>query len=168
MCYYSRTMNSREFRDAKENEDLTVSHDGHGHSVARATSDKKIVCVMDKTQLNIENFQVDNIPPNIFEAVRHLIGKEVSAQFVEYHFPDTGVIHRQHASDAIIVAGTKVHLAWFKQGTKCYIGEKRVPPVKLETRLGVDDPSIHLDHKEPSTILDRVLSKVTGLCSITR
>jgi len=167
MCYYSRTMDRREFRDAKENEDLTIQSDGHGHTVLKAASDGKIVCVMDKSTVNIENFQVNRRDLNIslLEACKPLIGKTVQLPFIEYHQYHAVNGQQAFASDSVQVGRFKVHLAWLVPGTKCYLGPKRIP---LETKLGVNDPSIVHDHKPLDTIVDRVLAVRQYVCSITR
>lgn len=167
MCYYSRSMRRDEFRGAKENEDLTVQPDGTGHTVLRAASDNKIVCVASGSMINIENLQVNRenfrqLNPSLQWALQPLIGKAVRAEFREYHHNGG-----HYAADALVIDGMKVHLAWLKSGTKCYIGDARV---SLETRLGVDDPSIVHDHKpiDEQPGIARAMGRALGLCSIVR
>lgn len=163
MCYYSKIVSNT--RDAKEQENLrTVTRDHHR---MLAGDDGKIVCVMDKTTMHIENLQVDRtqfgtLQPSIQQVLRRYIGKSVSAPFVEYH-SNQGV--RGYAADAIMLDGIRIHLFWLANGMECYVGAKKVT---LETKLGVDDPSIVHDHKpiDEMPTLGRALG-VVGVCSIT-
>ena len=163
MCYYSKTLRRDQFRAAKEGEDLTLTADGVGHHFATSEADGKIVCILPGTQLHIENFQLNqqwkrNLPHSTWRLLQELEGKPVSARF----FEDT---RGGYSADSVTLCGERIHLLYLAAGTKFYIGAKRVP---MSERMGVDDPSIMLDHKEPNTSVERVMAKVDGLCSITR
>ena len=162
MCYYSKTLHPSRYRDAKAGEDLIVGSDEQGHHYAVGKSDGKIVCLLPGTEVHVARFEYNkamlpSVGVEMRKILRNLQGKEVHARFVE--------LNRGYSADGMMVDGARVHFIYMAVGTEFYIGAERVP---METRLGVDDPSIMLDHKEPSSIFDRVMAKVNGLCSITR
>lgn len=163
MCYYSQHVANT--RDAKEQENLRTAIVGF-HRVLKG-DDGKVVCVMDKATMHIENLQVDeaqfaHLHPSVRFVLQRYIGKSVSAPFVEYHAHSGS---RGYAADAILLDGVRIHLFWLVNGLHCYIGAKKVP---LETKLGMDDPSIALDHREETPTVARTLARIDGLCSITR
>lgn len=166
MCIYSLALGRGSFRDAQEGEDLTLSH-FDAHAVARGDSDNKIVCIKPGSEVHIAEFRLHpSVERDImrhFPQLKKYLGQPVSAQFRERGG------HGQSA-DVLMINGNAVPLVYFAVGVKFYLGEKRpVPvPVKLETKLGMDDPSIHLDHKEETPTVARALARVVGLCSITR
>lgn len=164
MCYYSRTMKSSEFRDAVDQENLIIDEDRTGHAVALARSDNKIVCVTGGKKIHFENFQVDLrlLPLLLQPVVSEFVGKPLSTTFVEYQ--GLGM-----ASDCVLVGGSKIHIYWLRRGIRCYVGTKKV--AKLETKLGVDEQTLKgaaLDHREPDTIVDRVLAPREYVNAIVR
>lgn len=163
MCYYSGTMRKNQFRDAIEGEDMTLRHMS-GHQVL-AGKDGKAVCIKSGSTLTIEKLEPDacvsrNLPPAVREVLAYYRGKTVTAEFREYQ------PHGGYAADAITLFGQRIHIVWLAEGLKCYLGPKRV---SLETKLGVDDPSIVHDHKsiDEMPTLARALG-VVSVCSITR
>ncbi len=182
MCYYSTTINTR---NAEHQENLVVgTHANHAalradHAVLRAEKDNRVVCVMDDTMIHLEKLELSELgAANVVRheghvvrlkiALKDVIGKPVSGMFREYHAAMHCQNSRQgYASDCIVINGVPVHLVWLKAGTKCYVGDKKLA---LETRLGVDDPSIVHDHKpiDEQPGLTRVTDRALGLCSIVR
>ncbi len=179
MCYYSTTMSNT--RNAEHQENLVVGT-AVDHAVLKAEKDNRVVCVMDDTMIHLEKLQLSelgaactvrykNSAVLVRTVLKDVIGKPVSGMFREYHAvanPDSHHIQRHgYASDCIVINGVPVHLVWLKQGTKCYVGDKKLA---LETRLGVDDPSIVHDHKpiDEQPGLTRVTDRALGLCSIVR
>jgi hypothetical protein len=173
MCYYS--INLPNTRDAKKGEDLTIGQ-RHGHHVLEG-ADHKVVCVRDDTTLHIEQLELsvggriefDN-SLTLLRQIGPRLGKPVSGRFVEYRIAQNArAIRTGHfSSDAIMIDGLAVHLWWLAEGTKCYIGPKKVD---LTTALGVTDPSIALDHgpqRDDAPTHHTMLAKIDGLCSITR
>lgn len=163
MCYYSTI--HPDTREAKEGEDMHVGR-ARDHGVLKGSSDQAIVCVQSGSTLTIENLQfADDTLRNPglvarIEAMGLKPGQNLTARFIQYHGPQ----HDAYACDAIEVRGMKLHISWLRVGTKCYFGKK----VSLETKLGMDDPSIVLDYREETPTVARTLARVDGLCSITR
>ncbi len=161
MCYYSRTMGRHEFRDAKDNEDLIFSRDRTGHAFVRSTTDNKAVCIKNKTTMHIENFQLDKsacLGVAMMNLAKRYIGKSISVPFVEY------TPYQGYAADAVQLEGMNFHLSWLKQGTKCYVGKKRV---NLEAVLGFDG-SEHLDHRSIDEVPTMAHASRERVTSITR
>lgn len=175
MCYYSSTLPKGSFRDVKVGEDLTIQA-GSGHHYPVAASDRKIVCMRNRTEVHIADFQFNpHSDPSYGHGVFHdvisygyhrrdelrkLVGKPLTGLFVEHHLHNA-------AADWIKVGSLHLHLSWIKAGTKLYTGPARV--AGLETRLGVDDPSIIHDHRPlQAPTLQRVIDRVINYCSVTR
>jgi hypothetical protein len=165
-------MRRDEYRDVRENEDLTLRHDNSGHAMATG-QDGKAVCVKSGSTIHIEKFEMDHVRfawrhahPMVREIFKPLVGQPVSAKFVEYHGGPDGV-GNGYAADAIEVHGHRFHLGWMKAGTKCYVGAKRVT---LETKLGVGDPPVIHDPlpSDETPTVARAMARAIGLCSVTR
>lgn len=164
MCYYSTTLHSSKYRAAKEGEDHTIKadHGGH-HHYATGDSDGKITCMRHGTEVHIAHFDfhprmIANLDAFLQKTLRALRGKEVHGTFVEWQ-------GMGHSADGIVVNGARIHFMWIAEGTKFYTGAKRI---SLETRLGVDDPSIVLDHREETPTVELAMARALGVCSITR
>ena len=174
MCYYSTTMHGT--RAAKKQEDLVVStHLNHG--VIKGESDGKVVCVMDNTTIHLEKLKLSHAGNSattpsgrhISDVLRDVIlaGKPVSGIFTEYHAAALYPRRRGYSADAIIIDGVPVHLLWLKEGSKCYVGDKKVP---MENRMGLGHPPVIHDPlpSDEAPTLGRMLARVAGLCSINR
>jgi hypothetical protein len=155
MCYYSLSMRRSEYRSAKEGEDVVVSHlDGHG--IVRGASDGMAVCVRSGTEMHMAAFKLTSRAEYGYLTshpwLREFIGKPISGRFAEGNGAE--------ASDSIRIEGVHIPLLYFVQGTTLYLGPKRPT---LETKLGVDDPSIVHDHKTdaPAPVRTTVRSLTT-------
>jgi hypothetical protein len=142
MCYYSTTLRREQVRDAKPGEDLTLRADGHGHQYPVA-SDGKIVCMTQGREVHIASLQLSGmVPRGLRLDLNHLIGKPVSGYFSER-------VNSGYAADRIMIDDDEVHcyhevhLLYLAPGTTFYVGPKRVD---VAEKLGVNDPSITLDH----------------------
>lgn len=177
MCYYSTTLPRGTFRDVKVGEDLTVQH-VHGHGMLRAESDAKIVCVRDASEVHIERVEMSEpyYTPVIVlgraPELAQLTGKPLSSRFYDVgkrlgpaYWGGAYVDRAERpASDCIDVDGVMLPLLALAPGTKLYTGPKRP---SLESKLGVDDPSIALDHNTDKTpTVARAWARVVGLCSV--
>ena len=162
MCYYSLYVRNEDFRPAKEGEDLTVSrHDGH--HVARG-SDGMIVCMKGGSTAHIAKLELRRDFMRDYERytpkLMRLIGKPVTGKFRE---PGDG-----WSADCFVFNDMALPLVYIAAGVTFYLGAKRPT---LETRLGVDDPSIALDHNSANIetpTLGQTVKRVIGICSITR
>lgn len=139
MCYYSTTLHHDQVRDAKEGEDLKLVSDHHGHHLPTA-SDGKVVCMKPGSEVHIASLQLSAMAPRGWRLdFKDLIGKPVSARFIARY-------NNGYAADRIVVDGCayhEVHFIYLAAGTTFYIGPKRVD---VADKLGVNDPSITLDH----------------------
>lgn len=168
MCYYSLSMNPDMFRKVVVGEDLRVV-DYQSHAVFRAR-DRMIVCIPRGVEVHIASLQLRSdvmkvamthglpmgfrgraIPP---EVISDMIGKPVHGTF------------RSGDGDFIIFNDMRLHISYLKPFVDLYVGPER--KVRLETRLGMDDPSIVHDHNvdfDRTPMLQRVFDR---LCSVTR
>jgi len=158
MCYYSQTLHPSAYRDAKAGENLTLHMDRHGHHHPRG-EDGKVVCIREATEVHIEKFQLDRNQSVLLQEqplLKTLIGKPVSA-----HFHDRG---SENALDRLIIMIDGrvhyVHFAYLAVGMRFYTGPKRAD---VSDTLGVNDPSIALDHKgiDEMPTLDRAEARAT-------
>jgi hypothetical protein len=166
MCYYSRALHPNQFRDAKLGEDLTIVDDGRGHIMGYSEHDHKIVCMRNAEQVHIEKLVLNPHHERAF--LRHFPqlrkyvkeGLPVSGQFLEGR-------NKQLSADQVMIDGHYFSFAYLGEGTVFYLGPKKIP---IETKLGVDDPSIVLDHKtvDETPTTRRTWAQALGLCSITR
>ena len=163
MCYYSQTLRRETFRDAKEGEDLRIAHDGYsGHSYPMG-DDGKVACVSHGAEVHIEKFELD--PQHMHSLLRNMpflqqyLGKPLDTVFSPRN--------QGYAADHILVENRPIHFVYLLLGTKFYCGPKRPEAVDMDKRLGVDDPSINLDHNVDQTpTLARTVGRALGVCSI--
>src|SRR5262245_50903701 len=166
MCYYSKQVPSSYTRSAaKEGEDVVLAADNQGHHYPQG-SDGKIVCVLGGTKIHLDKLEIN--PEYLsrveyeFPGITQYIGKPLSSTFIERS-------PRGYSADRIRVGNYfEVHLVFLKAGSKMRIGDPK--PVDLVTKLGMDDPSIMLDHQnnEPTPGVSRAVGRALGLCSIVR
>jgi hypothetical protein len=144
MCYYSQTLRADEFRNAKEGEDLTLHADTNsGHTYPKG-EDGKVVCIAQGTIAQVEKLELN---PEYERQLRRdmpgledYLGKPYETRFS----PHT----RGYSADHLMVGPYFVHLIYLKSGMKLYTGPKRLP------NLGVDDPSIALDHRVDASVME--------------
>ena len=164
MCYYSVSLRRDQFRDAKEGEDLSIV-EYRGHSMAHSKHDHKIVCIRHGAEFHTDKLVIAKQHERAFRAhfpkLEKYIGQPVSGRFTEGR--------GEYTHDSMIIDGQAMSLGYLGEGMSFYLGPKAID---LETKLGVDDPSIALDHRE--TVVDetptfgRTLTRALGLCSIIR
>jgi hypothetical protein len=168
MCYYSTTLRPHQFREAKPGEDLTLTQEnsnGHHYPVG---ADNKIVCVAHGARVHFDKLELNPATAcavlRQWPSVKHYIGKPLTTVYspsAHPHYPS-------YAADHVMVGGHPLHLIYLKAGTKMHL------PLSLETKLGVDDPSIVHDHMaltdrvDEQPTLARALGRALGVCSITR
>jgi len=157
-------MRRTDFRSAKEGEDLTLAtYDGH--AVARGNSDGMVVCIRGGSEAHIAKLELRGEYAKdyakYYPELTKLTGQPVDCRFVE--------AGNGYSSDCFVINGVKLPMVYVAPGTTFYLGEKR--GVSIETRLGVDDPSIALDHRETVDEMpthERATARARGLCSIVR
>lgn len=170
MCLFSKSLRPGQFRNAKVNEDLVIDTDAYGHTFSRSPADGLITCIRDGGEVQIAKLMVapqhERSFRQAFPSLVKLIGQPVTARFREgVHHNRTG----RMSSDMLWIEGHNLALVYLAKGTAFYLGPKRMT---LEAKLGVDDPSIALDHRE--TVVDetptatRAFARALGLCSIIR
>ena len=163
MCYYSTTM--RNVRDVKQQEDLYIGTH-MSHTVLKSAKDDRAVCVKGGSEIHFEKLEIqrDRLSHEYLCAIRPHLGKEFHTRFVQYS-------GNGYAADAIMVGPYKIHIAWLKDGLKCYVGPKK-PDLALEAKLGVDEQTMKgnmLDHgpqHDDVPTFRRSVLRALGFCSI--
>lgn len=171
MCYYSLSMPRSAFRRADLGEDLRLT-EYMNHTVFRARRDSMVVCVPRGVEVHVARLELKKSVET--QARRYGLPGGPYGQYLFWDGivanlgkPARGTFTGSNgAGDWILVDGVRLHLSWLREGLRMYIGPEKV---RLETRLGMDDPSIVHDHRtdlDKAPMLQRIFDRLA--CSVTR